>query len=188
MTGETPHGEPMLRSPLFRPLLLAALLPLASCEVDTQVIYVDPVVDFGDRAAYVPSGKPTVDIGFYVEQLYLPLGEEDDCPVVYGLQGGTWSMPALRTLGIDITAHVICSVVTDGGEVVGAADVQESFVLATDGWLEIQALPIEIRHAPPHEADDIDDLIGQGATLSCTVTDDADRSDTRTLHVTLSEG
>ena len=158
------------------------------CDAHVETIYVDPIVDFGDAEDYVPSGKPTVDLGFYVEQLYLPLDDGDECPVVHGLQGGTWSMPALRSLGIDMKTDVLCTIITEADEQVGKAETNETFVLATDGWLEVQAMPIRVRHAAPNKQAPIDDLYGQTATLSCTVTDDEGRSDTVAREIVLSEG
>ncbi len=158
------------------------------CQVDTETLYVDPAVDVAVTANYVPEGEPAVDVGFYVEQLYKPLADGDECPVVHGLQGGTWTMPAVRIRGIDIQAKVRIDVVTETGEQVGMLEQSVAFVLADDGWVEVQALPVPIQHAPPNESAPIDDLFGQKATMTVHVEDAEGRAADKTVSVVLSEG
>ncbi len=149
---------------------------------------VDPNVDYGDELAYVPSGTPTVEVGFYVEQLYKPLKNGDSCAIVFGLQGGTWTMPAVRIIGIASPANVTAQLRTDAGEVLGDVESRETFFLATDGWLEIQALAVPAQHAPPNENKPIDDVFGKPGKLTVAVTDDDDRSADFSVSVVLDEG
>ena len=157
---------------------------LVGCGGDVEKRYIDPKVDYGDELAYEPTGDPVVDLGFYVEQLYRPLANGDSCPVVHGLQGGTWSMPAARIRGIASPARVVGSIVTEQGQRVGEVDAEERFFLATDGWLEVQSLPIPVED----ESGTISFLYGQSAVLECTVTDAEGRSAHRAVHVVLTEG
>ncbi len=168
--------------------LVAALSCLSACGENVTKRVVDPNVDYGDELAYVPSGTPTVDVGFYVEQLYQPLKNGDACPIVFGLQGGTWTMPAVRIIGIASPANVTAELRTDAGEVLGKVESRETFFLATDGWLEIQALAVPAQHAPPNENKPIDDVFGKPGKLTVTVTDEDERSADFSVPVVLDEG
>lgn len=150
-------------------------LALACASLGCETTLVDPMVDYGDEPPYVPEGDPHLEIGYYTEQLYAPLEDGDTCFVIHGLQGGTWTMPALRTAGVLADLRVQCSLTTAAGELLGATDEPQRFYLAPDRMLEVQAFPIPVTHAPPREADPIDDLFGQEATLDCRVTDDEGR-------------
>ena len=166
-------------------IVVAALAP--GHDGGETIRYVDPPVDRGDAGQFEPTGTPEVDIGFYVEQLYVPLYDGDPCPIVQGLQGGTWTMPAVRTQGIGTPADVTCSLVTESGVTLGSATSEaHTFYLATDGWLEVQSFPVPVE--PPDDAAGLEALYGQSATLGCTVEDAAGRSATRNVQVVLSEG
>ncbi|MBK6516745.1 MAG: hypothetical protein IPM79_21240 [Polyangiaceae bacterium] len=167
--------------------VLCALL-LAGCDRVVGFRWVDPDIEVGDDGPDPISGDPQLALGFYVEQLLEPLAEGDGLPVVYGLQGGTWTMPAVRTTGIANIATVSCDVVTEGGEQVGVVETRQIFVRATDGWFEVQAFPIPIVHEAPNQAASIEDLYGVKATLSCTVSDDQDHEASQTRGVILVEG
>lgn len=148
---------------------------------------VDPPIDVGDAGPSVPSGEPTVSLGYYAEQLLDRLQDGDGCPIVHGLQGGTWTMPAVRTTGLASPATITCDVLTHDGELVGHVEALQPFVLATDGWLEVQAFPVPIVHAPPNQALPIDDLYGAHATLTCAV-HEGGRSASQAVEVVLVEG
>jgi hypothetical protein len=167
---------------------LAALTLLGSgCDRVVGFRLVDPPIDVGDAGPAVPSGEPEVALGFYAEQLLDKLRDGDACPIVHGLQGGTWTMPAVRTTGLPSPALVTCDVLTQAGELVGHVEAMQPFVLATDGWLEVQAFPVPIVHAPPGEALPIDDLYGAHATLTCSV-EAGDRAASASVEVILVEG
>ena len=171
-------------------VLSAAWVWCAAAACSPSVTYrdVDPAVDYGDRALAEPVGTPTLDVGLYREQLYSPLREGDPCPVVAGPQGGTWLMAAMRTRGVAVQATVECSLQTASGEALGSAQEALRFALAPDGWLEVQSFAIPVNHAPPREADAIDDLYGQEATLACTIADGGGRTAVRNIRILLSEG
>ncbi len=165
-----------------------ALLVAIGCTVPAcETTLIDPAVDYGDEPPYVPEGEPHLELGYYTEQLYAPLEEGDACYVIFGLQGGTWTMPALRASGVLADLVVQCSLTTDAGEPLGATDEPQRFYLAPDGLIEVQAFPVPVTHAPPREADPIDDLFGQRATLECRVVDTEGREATASVDCVLEQ-
>ncbi len=173
---------------LLNTFLVLAVLGVAACEVVVGTRFVDPaVVPFDVQTGRV-EGDPTLEIGFYIEQLYAPMDDGDECPVVWGLQGGTWTMPALRTQGIAATATVSCTITTETGEVVSEVEAATRFYLAFDGWYENQAMPLPVNHAPPNEFEPIDDLYGLEASLHCYVEDDQGRGNGTTVEIIIAEG
>ena len=175
-------------SPVLRTLIISLALTLAGCDWGTGVLLVDPKVDLSSwDGGFKIEGEPHVEMGFYIEQLYQPLGDGEPCYVGWGLQGGTWTMPAVRTKGIGTPATIRCTVETDAGELVGEVASKTPLFLTPDRYLEVQAYPIPITHAPPDEEADIDDLYGQMATLSCEVEDLEGRSSSVVYHVEIVE-
>ena len=163
MSWNTPHSLP---------IVAALLLALAcGCDGEPTTIYVDPAVDLGDyTGGFVVEGDPEVHLGFYVEQLFTGLEDGDECPVAWGLQGGTWTMPAIKTRGIGSPAIVHCTLVAATGELLGDVESESPLYLTPELFLEIQAFPVPVTHEPPNETEPIDDLYGQTATLWCSVT------------------
>lgn len=159
---------------------------LVGCSVET--VYIDPPVDRSGQGSNVVTGDPLLVIGFYEEQLYTELEPEGDCPIVHGLQGGTWIMPALRIQGIGSPAATQCRVVMDDGEQVGAAAAVEDFYVGGDGFLEVTAFPTPINHSKPGAGPGIDDLFGRSAEMWCRVEDDEGRGAEVTIAVHLIEG
>ncbi len=177
--------------PTLRPnvcALSAAIAAVSMAGCDVEVVWVDPVVTIIAQPAFDPTHAPELEIGYHVEQLYSPIADGDDAPIVTPAQGGRWTMPTLRTRGIDSRASIVCKVTTAAGEVVADASEEQRFNLATDGALEFIGFPLEIRHAPPREDEDIDDLYGVSATLSCTVTDTEGRGAAASVDIVLVEG
>ncbi len=168
-------------------LLAVALTLVVGCD---QVVYewVDPPIRLAGQDADGPVGDAALDVGFFVDGAFVSLAADDRLAVIHGLQGGTWTMPTVRTQGIAAFATIRCGLTTADGEVVGRVDAKVKFFASADGPLEVQGFPVPVRHAPPHEADPIDDLYGQGATLDCTVSDDDGRRAGLELAVTLVEG
>lgn len=161
----------------------------AACEVVVGYRIVDPQIDLDLLDFDIEiTGDPGLDIGFYHEQLYEPFHDGEDCPVVNGLQGGTWIMPALRIEGIYPFADVACTLVVETGEVVGEVSALTRFFLATDDKFEVQAFPVPVIHASPHEANSIDDLFGLGAALECTVIDAEGREGSLVREMVLVKG
>ncbi len=171
-------------------LFIVACTSLATggCDLDPLLLQVDPILDYQDESISFPPGPPTLSIGFYSEQFYEPMEEASPLYVIHGFQGGTWSMPAVRTRGIASPALVSCSVTLESGEVLGTTASNEPFQLTTDGWLEIQAYPVPVHHEAPNEFEPIDDLYGQVATLDCRVEDDEGRQNSVLLQIMLTEG
>lgn len=158
-------------------LVTLAPLLLGACERVIGYEWVDPPISLGDAAGGDADGAPPhVELGFYEELGYRALRDGDPCPIVFGLQGGTWIMPAVRATGLGGYPRIGCRVETDAGERVGEATTQVRLYLATDGALEVQSFPIAIYHAPPRQDEDVDDLDGQRATLSCDLDDLGGRS------------
>jgi len=166
----------------------AMLVLLGACTQEVIYRQVDPSVDYGDEEGLLLTGDPEVELGFYSEQLYRPLSHGDDCPIVRGLQGGTWTMPAVRIRGIGSPAVVACRLVSANGEVLGQTNARERLVRTPDGWLELQTYPVPVQHAAPLEAAPISDLFGAAATLSCSATDNAQRTSSSQVRVMLREG
>ena len=121
------------------------------------------------------------------QQVFEKGGLGDDLPVVWGLQGGTWTMPCIRIVGIASRATVDCSLTMDTGEVVGKVKAKTNFFLAADGFLEYHSFPIPVNHEV-NEEEPIDDLYEQPATLNCSVTDDEERSNKLAVSVMIIKG
>ncbi len=168
------------------PLALLASSWASGCDVET--VYVDPPVVQDGSVKIEVTGDPFIEVGFYNEQLYKALSSQGDCPIVHGLQGGTWSMPAIRTQGIARQALLSCSIVTAEGETVGEAALDASFYATTDGFFEVQAFPIPIKHEDDEATPEIDDLFGTAATMTCFAEDSEGRSDATSVEVILTEG
>lgn len=165
------------------------LFAVAALGTTCRTYPVDPAVDYQDQPSYEPIGTPILEIGFYVEQLYRPLRTGDPLPIINGLQGGRWTMPALRVRGLSSPAQVHCILLSerdDGesqavGEVIGTTRL----VLAIDGWLENQAYPVPIR---PPSGSSVVDLYGMPTTLTCTIEDEGERAAQASLDVVFAEG
>jgi hypothetical protein len=124
--------------------------------------------------------EPRLELGFYVAQRYQPLDEGSHCPVVEGTQGGTWTMPTLRTQGLGPHLAVRCELVTGSGEQVGQVERDVTF---SEG-----SFPIPVRHSEPRGGEPIFDLYGAPATLSCEATGDRLQRAIQAVQVVLVEG
>ncbi|MEC9071132.1 MAG: hypothetical protein VX938_02080 [Myxococcota bacterium] len=176
---------------MLRSLIIAiSLLVLGGCDaLNPGVLYVDPAIDLsGYDGGFVIEGDPHLEMGFYIEQLYQPLDDGEPCYVAWGLQGGTWTMPALRTKGIGTPATVSCTMVTETGELVSEVVSKSQLYLTPDRYLEIQAYPIPVHHPAPNEQEPIDDLYGLTATLECEVKDEDGRAKSVVYDVEIVEG
>ena len=160
-------------------LTILATLLCAGC--DFGVVYVDPDVTYR-QGGHIIEGDPTVTLGFYREQLFVPVSENAEAPIVAGNQTGFWLHPAVRTEGIGSPAIIDCESMTEDGESVGSSASQEDFVLTPDGFFEKSRFPLSVPR------DDPEPLYGVGATLTCTVSDEEDREATSMVDVVLVEG
>ena len=164
---------------LLAVLIVTSQLFSSACDTTKTLLYIDPPIDLGGyQPVYVPEGEPTIYVGYYVEQLFTPLVDGGKCPVSYGVQGGTWTMPAIRATGIGSPVNVACTMVTESGELVSEVVGDTPLYLTPDHLLEVQAFPIPVQHSPPHAGEPIDDLYGQWAVLECQVEDYEGRGDT----------
>ena len=170
---------------IIRILLLLHVASVVAC---VDYVDVDPKTTWDPATTQVIyDGDPAIELGFYQEQLYTKLEDGSECPVVYGLQGGTWTMPALKTLGITPMAWVDCSIVTEAGEVVGETALRAQFFRGTESYFEIQSFPIPVFHTGDATGQPIDDLYGQMAVLTCGVLGDAGRSATYSVRIRITE-
>jgi hypothetical protein len=134
------------------------------------------------------TGSLLVDMGMYEDDVYTPFPDsgEGHLLVVNAIQGGEWTMPAVRILGANIaTGEAYCTVTTDAGERVGETLSTVKFFPADDDWLEIQLFPIRIRREPAHFTEPLDDIYGLDVTFTCSFTDDLDTHGEHTIQVVL---
>lgn len=148
-----------------RKLLLVLLFPslalaLAACDDEVQ-----PGPEPGPEPV-----EGYVELGFFDDAVYTPLRDGDPIPVVNGIQGGTWTMPAVRVSGIKSFVDITCEMHTSTGERVSLVSSKAKLFAADDGMFEARMFPIPVHHEQSEGAP-IDDLYGMDATLDCTVTD-----------------
>ena len=173
----------------WKMLVLVVVMAISGCDWGKTILLVDPVVDLtGWDGGFQIEGDPHVEMGFYIEQLYQPLADGEPCYVAWGLQGGTWTMPAIRTKGIGTPAVVSCTLETEDGELVGEVVSRTPLFLTPDRYLEIQAYPVPVNHESPNEDAPIDDLYGLMAELNCEVEDLEGRGSSVSYIVEIVEG
>ncbi|MFT7581829.1 MAG: hypothetical protein ACI9MR_003507, partial [Myxococcota bacterium] len=149
----------LTRVPSFQlAVTLAIALGCAGCE-DVTTFFVDPEIRLSGQGGPGPDGDPEVVVGFDVGARFVPLDEDDGMRIINGLQGGTWTMPTVRTRGISQFASVVCTLETDVGERVGMVDAKVKFFPSNDGPLEVAGFPIPVGHAedPSGSVDDLQD-------------------------------
>ncbi|MCP4502235.1 MAG: hypothetical protein GY822_19935 [Deltaproteobacteria bacterium] len=156
-----------MKNSILLALSLCALLPVVSvatgCE---EPVLIDPEVTFTLREEIVAIGDPGMFLGIYEEQLFRPLepsgtGTPPEIPIIYGFQGGTWLMPAVRCTGVSQTITFTADLSGPNAEVLGHVPPSRVRLdLTPDGTLDANALPIPVERADP-ENDVIEDLYGQ---------------------------
>jgi hypothetical protein len=134
---------------------------------------------------------PSVELGYYVDGAYRALSTAAEARVLWGSQGGTWTMPSVRLRGIASPALVsgMLALAADGeaGEVLGRSEHQYQFVRSADGALECRTVAVPVQHAPPRQFEAISDLYGSLAILSITASDAEGRSASSSSSVILVE-
>lgn len=166
-------------------VILVFSILVAGC---VDYLDVDPETTWDPNSSATSyDGEPEVELGFYKEQLYTLLENEGGCPVVHGLQGGTWAMPAIKTLGITPMAWVTCYMVTDWGEEVARTEVRSQFFRGVESSFEIQSFPIPVFRASESPEATVDDLYGELAQLTCSVVGDDGVSATYSVRVEIVE-
>ena len=156
----------------------------SACDTQTTVRYIDPYVAFEPPQKVDVSGVAELSVGLYVEQLYEELTEGANIPLIHGFQGGVWLMPALRIRGIASPATVTMTLDVVGGSRLTDSKSQANFLLASDGWLEVQAFPVRVDYATWK----IEELYGLDGVLEVTVSDEEGRTASVLLTLRLIEG
>jgi hypothetical protein len=114
---------------------------------------------------------PAVELGYHAGLEYAALLDGGSCPVVWGTQGGYWTMPTVRTQGIANIAQIECSLTVETGERVGYIKTKAKFFPAGETALEQRQFPIPVYHAAPNEDAPVTDLYGLQGRLGCKVSD-----------------
>lgn len=120
------------------------------------------------------SDPGALKVGYYTKDSFEDLSLVRNCPVLWGLQGGNWTMPTLRVQNFSRDVQAWGSL-TLGAETLGTASLQSELLDRGDGWFELTYLPIPVSHPAPNEALPIDDLYGQNGELSFSIVDDSGR-------------
>lgn len=125
----------------------------------------------GCAAEEGPELEPAVELGFYRAGGYEPLGPGGTCWVADAVQGGYWTMPAVRTQGIADDAEVTCVLREDQVGELGRETTHRFFetVDGQDDTLEIKQflVPLAVVDDPMFAA-----LPGRTGEIACTVRDD----------------
>jgi len=153
-------------------LLSLSLLGSAACSVEVRLI--EPDVDYQDEGGYVLEGEPRLEMGYYQEQLYIPMSDGGECVVVANPQGGYWTSPSIRVGGVLPDVQLRCTLTTGEGEVISDARERRHLVLSPDGLIEATNFPMFVERVDID--DDVEALFGTIATLECTVTDEEERA------------
>lgn len=144
----------------------------------------------GDAQLSAP-GEPRIALGYYVDGVYQPLSATGEARVMWGTQGGTWTMPSVRLWGIASPALVAGTLLLTPGtgesELLGRSEHEYQFERSAEGFLECRLVAVPVQHAPPRQFAGIRDVYGQAALLSLTASDAQGRSATSSSSVTLVE-
>ena len=157
-------GRPLALVPPLAAVLFIALLS-SGCKAD-EIVFVDPPVKLVQGDIPKVTGEIFFELGFYYDGEYSRFEPGDPIPVVHGLQGGTWTMPTVRSGGLPAFGNIECLLETDGGELVGYVSSKSKFYLSPLGILQIDYFPIPVYH-PENPMESIDNLYGHSATLDC---------------------
>jgi hypothetical protein len=135
----------------------------------------------------IAPGKAQIELGFVTDGAYVPCENGSEAPVIWGLQGGTWTMPVLRTRGIATPSHIEATLTLLDGERLGEANLVDELGMSKSGWLETDRFSIPVQHAPPDQYESISDLYGKPAVIEVRVADDEERAADFSVEVTLVE-
>jgi hypothetical protein len=105
-----------------------------------------------------------------------------ELPIIWGLQGGTWTMPSVKAEQPQMPVVVVAEV-TSGGEIVGSSPESQLYWSDPIGSDQTSS-PLRIQILPP--TGDVEDLYGQEATFVATLTEPGGEEVIR-LRVTLVE-
>jgi hypothetical protein len=165
------------------------LLSIVACH-DTIIVWVDPTINVGaTQGAVVIQGEPGLQIGYVSGDDFEDIEKTQTFRIVWGLQGGYWSMPHIRVTGIGdpqqsggATMYMSCLLTSDAGEKLTDLSVKVR-LYADEEFLFAPNYPIPVVRAPPESPDNITELDGVGARLECSVRDNSNRSASLTIFV-----
>ena len=157
------------RQGIIRLFLMASTLFLfIGCQQEKKEVLKDPPVDRGSQAATDGLNQErTIDIGFYNEQLFDPLSDGGELPIVNGTQGGEWMMPTIRVTGMNPKASVDCVVKLQDDQIVGEASGIQVLKRNNDQSFEIENYAIPVTFSG-----DLSTLGGREGQIKCTVVDE----------------
>lgn len=167
-------------------LLLASMFVLqtSACR---DVLLIDPEVTYAETLGSEVTGEFSLTLGIYEEQLFTPLQNGDEIPVVNGFQGGTWIMPALRCTGVTETVSMEAQLILETGEVLGVVDSFDSRLDRTPaGSLDANAVPVPVNREDPTMP--LDDVFGQTATFRIQLRDQLGSTGVLELELVLIQG
>ncbi|HUS64226.1 MAG TPA: hypothetical protein VMZ28_06770 [Kofleriaceae bacterium] len=125
----------------------------------------------GCAAESEPELDPAVELGFHRNGSYAALTEGGTCWVADAVQGGYWTMPAVRTQGMTDEAEVTCILSDDQVGELGR-ETTHRFFEAADG--QDDTLELKQFLVPLAEVDDpmYASLPGRSGEIACSVRDD----------------
>jgi hypothetical protein len=126
--------------------------------------------------------EATFQVGFGVDS-FEALRDGSELPVIFGFQGGTWTMPRVRALDPENPVAATFEI-SSGGELV-ASSTEDELLWNDSSTLERETPTLSIQVIPP--SGDIYDLFGQQAIFSATFTTPG-AVESWDLQVTLVEG
>jgi hypothetical protein len=126
-----------------------------------------------------PEVPPEISMGFFELTGYRELYGGAECPIIDAVQGGKWTMPALRARGFDNTGEFIsiqCTIKAPDRTLISQIDNRARLRdprRLEDGWTkEIPIVPMPIPGAERY--------FNTTAILQCTVTEPANAALTAT--------
>jgi hypothetical protein len=130
-------------------------LSLIGC-VEYNTVYRDLPVEFEEEEQNQTTDELSITMGLYEEQLFRPLDESSEVPVIQGFQGGTWVHLSIRVTGLPPDGMIRASL----GEV-GQIRYGIRLSRSPEGFLEAYDIPVPV---PLTEAD-LERFYGQEVTL-----------------------
>ena len=117
----------------------------------------------------------TLEVGYFdLDGLFTPLDETGELVIIYGFQGGTWSMPGIMcTHFADDRVLASATVTTDTGELIGdMAEIYIQIVEDGSGYQVADNIQIPMVNPGGTAGDFIDEMYdGRAATLVVNVRD-----------------
>ena len=149
---------------MFRILIFSLSVYYAGCrEPAERVIYRDYPVEFDDVQDQMEViGDPEIILGIFEEQLFTELHNDDEVPIVYGLQGGTWLHLSIRVFGLRSDGEIDVSL-TNNQHTLGEVNYLLRLVRSAEGFLEAYDIPVPV--TPPNDMD-LSSIFGEKYTIT----------------------